>query len=438
MKPHYRSLILILCTVALFAKSNTIALASPCPSSLPYKVFLPLIIGGAGSATGIDFSGGWRLPFDGTKTISDGPNEGTHIPLYGSQEAIDYAVSGTSFPVVAPADGTVLNILLDTSRTPNFGWVIRINHNNTYSFFAHVGTEAGSQIFVKAGDKVIQGQCIAMSGRSGGQAAIHLHYEARTGITQNNVYSGQSIPIRGVPGTWWNPWYSPLPDFHDDPARFSGGAQYPEIRVRPSTVDGSARHLSNVTAPPDAINGYLSDVSGPTPAGIITFHLGASPNTPTNNSYKTLFSIYKWQSNPDRWQGWASTYGATVDDFVSFSNQSYDNGQHTYLIQANTADGNVYTCVISCDRCIELFTDGYNGIPHIIASYTRGSDATTLEYCASGAIQYEVYEYHGFTTPLAYSGPDCSILVHRSLGNTIGIQSGRCTALNGQRLDGQI
>ena len=107
-----------------------------------------------------------------------------------------------------------------------------------------------------------------------------------------------------------------------------------------------------------------------------------------------------------------------VNDFLSFQNQSYDAGQHTYLIQANTVDPSVYTCAISCDRHIELFSDGYQGTPHIVASYIRGSDATTLEYCATGAIQYEMYEYHGDATPLAYSGPDCSILVHRTVGGT--------------------
>ncbi len=397
----------------LFLMTSAAALAAACPSPMPYKVFLPLIIGGSGNSAGVDFSGGWRLPFDSTTTITDGPGEEFHTGA--SAEAIDYAMNSASFPVLAPADGVVLDVKQDLQST--FGWVIRINHNNLFSFFAHLDAD---KIFVGAGQRVTQGQCIAMSSKSGlpPTAGIHLHYEARTGAVVGNIFSGQSVPIRHVPGTWWNPWYSPTPDFRNDPARPSGGAQFPEMRISPATVDLAARHLANTTAPPNAVNAYLSDISGPSPAGLITVHLAASPNTPTNNSYKTLFSIYKWQPNPDRWQGLASTYSPSLDDFLSFQNQSYGTGQHTYLIQANTADLSQFTCYVNCDRHIELFSDGYQGTPHIVASYTRGSDATTLEYCASGAIHYEVYEYHGGATALAYSGPDCMILVHRILGST--------------------
>ncbi len=39
-----------------------------------------------------DTSGGWRLPFNGTYWISDGPGEGMHTVR--SAEAIDYASGG--------------------------------------------------------------------------------------------------------------------------------------------------------------------------------------------------------------------------------------------------------------------------------------------------------------------------------------------------------
>lgn len=396
----------------LFITSSTVALASPCPPQLPYRVFLPLIIGGSASTTAIDLSGGWRLPFDSTKTVTDGPGEGLHIGR--SAQAIDYAMSGQSFPVLAPADGVVLDVLQDpSSTTPNFGWVVRINHNNLYSFFAHLDP---SNIFVSAGQRVTQGQCIAMSYKSGlpSSGGIHLHYEARTSAVSGNIFNGQASPTRAIPGNWWNPWYSPAPDFRNDPAQPSGGAQYPESRSQPSTLlDPNGRHLANLQSPPNAVNAYLSNVFGPTPNGFLTIHLGASPNTPSNN-YKTLFSVYKWNDNPGVWNGISYTYSPALDDYPSSYNQSYASGQHTYLIQGNTLGGIGTTD----NRFIELFTDGTNGIPHIVASYTGASDATFLEYCAAGAVQYEVDEYHGGSVTVAYSGPDCSILVHRIIGST--------------------
>ncbi len=155
---------------------------------------------------------GWTLPFNGTTYISNGPNEGLHINA--SAEAIDYAPNGC-ITVRAPADGTVIDVI----TVADFGTVVRINEQGFgNSFFAHLDT---NNIFVQAGQTVSQGQAIAYSGNSGtGGSGCHLHFEARTGVVPGNVYSGQSEPIRGIPGTWWNTWYSPPPNFQSDPNLF--------------------------------------------------------------------------------------------------------------------------------------------------------------------------------------------------------------------------
>lgn len=86
----------------------------------------------------IDSAGAWRLPFDGIRTISNGPLEGLHTVK--SAEAIDYFLPDhTRFEVYAPANGVVTDVFdPDVVNTYGFGWLVRINHNGTTSFFAHL------------------------------------------------------------------------------------------------------------------------------------------------------------------------------------------------------------------------------------------------------------------------------------------------------------
>lgn len=81
----------------------------------------------------IDTSGAWRLPFDGTRIISNGLLEGLHTGK--SAEAIDYYLPDhTRFEVFAPANGVITDVfdpaVVDTL---GFGWLVRINHNGTTS-----------------------------------------------------------------------------------------------------------------------------------------------------------------------------------------------------------------------------------------------------------------------------------------------------------------
>ena len=79
-----------------------------------------------------------------------------------------------SSPIYAAASGSVIYAAYDLS---GYGLRIIINHGNGYeTLYAHA-----SKIFVHTGDKVKQGQTIAMVGSTGRSTGTHLHYEVRTG-----------------------------------------------------------------------------------------------------------------------------------------------------------------------------------------------------------------------------------------------------------------
>lgn len=57
----------------------------------------------------------------------------------------------------------------------SFGYMIIINHGGNYeSYYAHC-----SKLLVKKGDKVFQGQNIALVGNTGRSTGSHLHFEIR-------------------------------------------------------------------------------------------------------------------------------------------------------------------------------------------------------------------------------------------------------------------
>lgn len=354
-------------------------------------------------------SEGWRLPFSGEHFISNGPQEGLHVQTGNndSSEAIDYAPAGqVSFPVLAPYDGTVLDVL----NVADFGWVVRTNHpTDATSFFAHLD---GNSILVQTGDDVNQGQQIAMSGNSGtGGGGNHLHFEGRVNAAAGNVYSGQAVPIREIPGTWWNPWYSPPPNFQNDPDRFSGGAQYPEGVDQPTTMlSEDGRHLANVESPPGIAAAHTSDIMD-TQA---TIHMGASPSTPSDPDYETRFQVDEYLESCACWQAPYGSYtpNPTWTQTEDSNNRCDPNDQHCHRVWSrNDLHG------WAGFRYVELWTgDSAQGIPHIVAAYDPGDATTILEYEMSGADQYQVFEYHGNSPDLTYDGPASMIQVDRVLG----------------------
>lgn len=79
-----------------------------------------------------------------------------------------------SSPIYAAAGGTVEFASADRS---GYGLHIVINHGNGFrTLYAHA-----SKIFVKSGQRVGQGQTIAMVGSTGRSTGTHLHFEIRTG-----------------------------------------------------------------------------------------------------------------------------------------------------------------------------------------------------------------------------------------------------------------
>lgn len=94
------------------------------------------------------------------------PVTGTHSYHNG----IDIAVPiGTS--VIAPASGKVKSVYSNSAG----GNQLIIKHDNGYqSGFAHL---ASAQ--VKVGDRVQQGQTVALSGNTGASTGPHLHYTLR-------------------------------------------------------------------------------------------------------------------------------------------------------------------------------------------------------------------------------------------------------------------
>lgn len=243
----------------------------------------------------IDTSGAWRLPFDGTRTISNGPLEGLYTGK--SAEAIDYFLPDhTRFEVFAPAHGVVTDVFDPTVvNTLGFGWLVRINHNGTTSFFAHL---KNNSIVVSQGQNIKQGQFIGRSGNSGNGEGNHLHFEARTVVTAGTVQSGNASPIRAIPCNWWNTWYSPPPNFQHDVNQTSGGAQYPEVASRPTTTSPGARHLSNQQSPPNVIAGWSSNIS----LSAVPLHFGAAPDT-NNTNWATSFRVYELREDCNCWAG---------------------------------------------------------------------------------------------------------------------------------------
>ena len=118
--------------------------------------------------------GMWRYPMPNNKKVSSPfnphrwhPIRGIYRPHYGTDFT---APIGTK--VYAPANGTVLKT---SYQRGGAGYYIIIKHAGGYStVYMHL-----SKALVRTGQKVSQGQVIALSGNTGGSTGPHLHYEIR-------------------------------------------------------------------------------------------------------------------------------------------------------------------------------------------------------------------------------------------------------------------
>ncbi len=98
-------------------------------------------------------------------------------------QGIDFA-AGTGTPVVAPADGVVV----EARRWGGYGNWLRIRHSNGLETgYGHLSRYASG---MRAGQRVRQGQVVAYVGSTGASTGPHLHYEIWRG--------GQRINPAGV------------------------------------------------------------------------------------------------------------------------------------------------------------------------------------------------------------------------------------------------
>lgn len=108
---------------------------------------------------------------------------------HSPDQAIDFNRSGDEGDtVVAAASGTVVTSTYIGDYS--YGSWIKISHGNGYETrYAHLSAR-----YVKAGQKVVQGQKIGAVGNTGGSYGAHLHYEQR--INGNDVrprFNGSTV-----------------------------------------------------------------------------------------------------------------------------------------------------------------------------------------------------------------------------------------------------
>ncbi|SEG74410.1 Murein DD-endopeptidase MepM and murein hydrolase activator NlpD, contain LysM domain [Actinacidiphila yanglinensis] len=115
-------------------------------------------------------STGWTLPVHAA--IGTGYHVGGSSWASGYHTGVDFLV-GTGTAVHAVASGTVVT----AGWGGSYGYQVVIKHaNGEYSQYGHL-----SQISVKVGQHVNEGQRIARSGSTGNATGPHLHFEMRTG-----------------------------------------------------------------------------------------------------------------------------------------------------------------------------------------------------------------------------------------------------------------
>ncbi|HYC68623.1 MAG TPA: peptidoglycan DD-metalloendopeptidase family protein [Brevundimonas sp.] len=113
-----------------------------------------------------------RTPLERFSRISSSFGFRRH-PIAGYRrmhQGIDFA-AGTGTPVVAPADGVVV----EARRWGGYGNWLRIRHSNGLETgYGHLSRYASG---MRAGQRVRQGQVVAFVGSTGASTGPHLHYE---------------------------------------------------------------------------------------------------------------------------------------------------------------------------------------------------------------------------------------------------------------------
>jgi murein DD-endopeptidase MepM/ murein hydrolase activator NlpD len=141
----------------------------------------------------IETRGGYRLPFPPHEqwVISQPPNGG-YSHWGRTQHAFDLAPRAGSC-IVAMRGGIVHTKDMGYGQTPHlriFGNYITIDHEDgEYSHYAHLRT---GTFRVRTGERVEQGQALAVVGNSGYSFGTHVHVQ----VTRSRTIATQSIPFR--------------------------------------------------------------------------------------------------------------------------------------------------------------------------------------------------------------------------------------------------
>ncbi len=107
---------------------------------------------------------------------------------HGRHYGVD--IKGPGQPIHATADGTVVYAKYHESNgLGSFGRLLILYHGGgIYSYYAHCSTH-----YVKAGDKVKQGDTVATVGATGRAFGPHLHFELRRGPVFQGGYNSDKL-----------------------------------------------------------------------------------------------------------------------------------------------------------------------------------------------------------------------------------------------------
>ena len=141
-------------------------------------MFIAMLMGGGEQETTWEGTGIFEWPLPGDFSITS-PFGYRTDPITGEasfHDGVDIAApEGTA--ILAAADGVVVTANRTDSWGGSYGYYVMIQHDETYeTLYAHY-----SEVLVKAGQEVEQGNVIALVGSTGNSTGNHLHFEVREG-----------------------------------------------------------------------------------------------------------------------------------------------------------------------------------------------------------------------------------------------------------------
>lgn len=139
-------------------------------------MFIAVLMGGGEQETTWEGTGifEWPLPGDFSITSLFGYRTDPITGEASFHDGVDIAApEGTA--ILAAADGVVVTANRTDSWGGSYGYYVKIRHDETYeTLYAHC-----SEVLVKAGQEVEQGDVIALVGGTGNSTGNHLHFEVR-------------------------------------------------------------------------------------------------------------------------------------------------------------------------------------------------------------------------------------------------------------------